>query len=306
MNTPENSMTFERGTLWMRILETTEKALETGALCPIDTQSRVMPSGGVDFQIRVVSSLARKAADKVLQAESAEKKGGKANPFLPYEEDMFVTDVSDTHVCLLNEFNVIVHHLLIVTRAFEHQERLLSKRDFEAICRCMAEFDGLAFYNGGQVAGASQDHKHLQMIPLPMHPSGPSVPMDRLLDKPQKTPGMVSGLPFMHAFKRFSPITEIPNDLASQALYQMYRLMLQQVGLNAYSDKEETLQSGAYNLLFTRNWMLLVPRSREFFESISVNAIGFVGALLARNQKEVKQIEKMGGMAVLKHTAVGI
>ena len=92
--------------------------------------------------------------------------------------------------------------------------------------------------------------------------------------------------------------------MAAQALHQMYRLMLQQVGMNPFTEREETLQSGPYNLLFTRRWMLLVPRSREFFESISVNALGFAGALLARTPEEMDFIQNKGGMCILKHTAV--
>ncbi len=297
-------MPFKEGTQWERILETTRKALKSGALKPIKTEGKVMENAGVGFQVRIVESLARKAADKILMAEKSKGKNEKPNPFLPYEKEMFVGDISKTHLCLLNKFNVIEHHLLIVTKVFEHQETLLTLRDFEAACRCMAEFEGLAFYNGGKIAGASQDHKHLQMIPLPMAPTGKAVPMESLFEQPRKIPGMVPGLPFVHAFKRFSPITNIPHETAAQALHQMYRLMLQQVGLNAFREREETLQSGPYNLLFTREWMLLVPRSREYFETISVNALGFAGALLARNPEEMALIEKTGGMGVLKHTAV--
>lgn len=291
MNTKTNFSSFEKGTLWDRILEATGVALEHGALKPIKTDGQIMESGGVDFQVRVVKNLVRKDADK------------KPNPFLPYEKDMFVADISNTHLCLLNKFNVIEHHLLIVTNTFEHQETLLTVRDFQAIWRCMTEFEGLAFYNGGEIAGASQDHKHLQLIPLPMAPTGRAVPMESLFEQPQKTPGMVPGIPFVHAFKRFSSIVDIPHKMAAQALYQMYRLMLQQVGMNRFTEREETLQSGPYNLLFTREWMLLVPRSKEFFESISVNALGFAGALLARNSEEMALIEKKGGMGVLHHTA---
>ncbi|MBW2708519.1 MAG: phosphorylase [Deltaproteobacteria bacterium] len=291
MNTKTNFLSFEKGTLWDRILGTTRVALEHGALKPIKTDGQVMENGGVDFQVRVVKNLARKDADK------------NPNPFLPYEKDMFVADISDTHLCLLNKFNVIDHHLLIVTQAFEHQETLLTVRDFQAIWRCMTEFEGLAFYNGGKIAGASQDHKHLQMIPLPMASTAYPVPNDRLIHQPQKIPGVIPGLPFVHAFKRFSAITDIPHEMAVQALHQMYRLMLQQVGMNPFTERAETLQSGPYNLLFTRQWMLLVPRSKESFESISVNALGFAGALLARNPEEMVLIEKEGGMGVLHHTA---
>jgi len=298
-----NRSPFEKGTLRTRILKTTGEALNCGALKPIQTEGKVMTDGGVDFLIRMVSSLARKDADKILLEENRNGKKEKPNPFLPYEKEMFVADISDTHLCLLNKFNVIEHHLLIVTRAFEHQERLLTVRDFQAIWRCMTEFEGLAFYNGGKIAGASQDHKHLQLIPLPMGTSGRTVPMESLFEAPQKAPGVVPGIPYVHAFKRFSSLTDIPHEMAVQALHQMYRLMLQQVGMNPFTEREETLQSGPYNLLFTREWMLLVPRSREFFESISVNALGFAGALLARTPEEMDLIQKKGGMGVLHHTA---
>ncbi|MCG6881874.1 MAG: DUF4922 domain-containing protein [Deltaproteobacteria bacterium] len=303
MNTKTDFSPFEKGTLWNRIRKTTDAALQIGALKPIKTEGSVMADGGVDFLVRLVESLARKDAEKVLKAGRDKKNGESANPFLPYEKPMFVADVSNTHLCLLNKFNVIEHHLLIVTRKFEHQETLLTIRDFQAIWRCLAEFEGLAFYNGGKVAGASQDHKHVQLIPLPMASTGYPVPVESLMEKPQETPGVIPGLPFLHAFKRFSPMTGIPHDSVAQILHQMYRLMLQQLGMNPFSEGEKTLQSGPYNLLFTRRWMLLVPRSKEFFESISVNAIGFAGALLARNPEEMDLIEKKGGMGMLQHTA---
>ncbi len=304
MNPKPSLSIFEKGTLWRKILDTTDSALRSGALKPIKTEGRVMRDAGVDFLVRIVESLARKEADKILQAEKTGKGEEKPNPFLPYEKEMFVADISDTHLCLLNKFNVIEHHLLIVTRAFEHQERLLTARDFEAIWRCMAEFEGLAFYNGGEIAGASQDHKHLQLIPLPMASNGSPVPMESLMKQPREVPGVIAGLSFVHAFKRFSAITDIPGEMAARTLHQMYRLMLQQVGLNAFTEREETLQSGPYNLLFTRQWMLLVPRSQEFFESISINSLAFAGALLARNRDEMDLIRKKGGMGILEHTGI--
>ena len=51
-----------------------------------------------------------------------------------YEVDLFVADISPTHVCILNKFNVVDYHLLIITRAFESQENLLSEISIY-ICR---------------------------------------------------------------------------------------------------------------------------------------------------------------------------
>jgi ATP adenylyltransferase len=78
----------------------------------------------------------------------------------------------------LNKFNIIDHHLLIVTRTFKEQETWLTLQDFEAMWACLNEIDGLVFYNGGKTAGASQRHKHLQLVPLPLVEEGLKIPIE--------------------------------------------------------------------------------------------------------------------------------
>ena len=58
---------------------------------------------------------------------------------------------------------------------------MLDRQDFDAVWSCMAELDGLTFYNGRRAAGASQRHKHLQFVPLPLGLRGPAVPIEPLL-----------------------------------------------------------------------------------------------------------------------------
>jgi ATP adenylyltransferase len=50
--------------------------------------------------------------------------------------------------------------------------------------------------------------------------------------------------------------------------------------------------------------MLLVPRSREFFNSISINSLGFAGALLVRNGEQMDILKKLGPMTALKSVAL--
>jgi ATP adenylyltransferase len=76
----------------------------------------------------------------------------------------------------------------------------------------------------------------------------------------------------------------------------LYQKMLRDVGLES--------NPGPYNLLVTREWMLMVPRTRETYGSISVNALGFAGSILVRNEKELEQVRTDGPMAILKHVAV--
>ena len=44
--------------------------------------------------------------------------------------------------------------------------------------------------------------------------------------------------------------------------------------------------------------------SEEFFGSISINALGYAGALLVRDEQQMKMLKEHGGMAVLRHTAM--
>jgi ATP adenylyltransferase len=64
------------------------------------------------------------------------------------------------------------------------------------------------------------------------------------------------------------------------------------------------LQSAPYNLLVARRWMLLVPRSAEYVEGVSVNALGFVGSLFVRNAAQMQVIQTLGPMTLLQRAAV--
>ncbi len=297
----QGKILLKPSTLWTSVKEQTAQALQCGALLSIPTEFEFVEQDGVLFLVRILSNLNRKKAAKEKQEKQTADSGQEFNPFLPYEEDLFVADISDTHICILNKFNVVDNHLLIITRAFEEQESLLTQEDFAALWACLADFNGLAFYNGGKIAGASQRHKHLQLVPLPLAPSGWQIPIEPLLAsaKFEDTIATIPGLPFIHAFARLDP------DLVQSplALLERYRTLLRAVGLDAVDGNK---QSGAYNFLATREWMLIVPRSQEHFQFISINSLGFAGALLVRNEQELQLLKSQGPMNILKNVAIPI
>ena len=287
------------GRLWTKVKERTEHALTCGALLSIPTDYEFVEQDGVSFLVRILSNLARKDEAKQKQNQETATSGQDFNPFLPYDEDLFVTDISDTHVCILNKFNVVDYHLLIITREFEEQESWLTLPDFEAMWACLAEIDGLAFYNGGKIAGASQRHKHLQLVPLPLVPTGVQIPIAPLLEKAvfKDSIGTIPDLPFRHAFAQLDASwMQSPLPAAASTL-ECYRNLLQTLGLNNGD------RPGAYNLLATRKWMLIIPRIQEEFESISVNSLGFAGALLVRNSEQMKLLKECKPMTVLRQVA---
>jgi sulfate adenylyltransferase (ADP) / ATP adenylyltransferase len=289
----EKNQILEPGKLWTRIVEQSQYALESGALLSIPTEYEFVEQNNIRFLVRVLSSLVRKDA-----AKQQEKKNASANknfnPFLPYEEDLFVVNLSDTHLCLLNKFNVAEHHLLIITRKFEEQEAKLTLQDFTAAWDCLREVNGLVFYNAGKNAGASQRHKHLQLIPFPLTPEGIDVPIAPLLAFATfgEAVGTIPTLPFVHAFAHLTLRGE-PSLEAAEVMLDRYDRLLRAVNL-----------PGAYNLLVTREWMLLIPRSQESFASISINALGFAGTLFVRDQQQMQVLKQYSPMEILRQVGM--
>ena len=297
---------FEPGTLWEQVTARSTQARACGAIHTIPTYSELVEQGGVSFLIRIVSHLVRKAQAKADQQRSSLAAQATQNPFLPYDPDLFVTDISDTHVCLLNKFNVLEHHILMVTRFFQEQEALLTLSDFEALLLCLREYEGLGFYNSGEAAGASQRHKHLQMVPLPLTAEIPQVPIESLLRTArfEAARGVVHNLPFLHVITRMNPQWIDSSGEGAQDMLQQYLDMLRSVGLSGPETGGDTMRPRPYNLLVTRQWMFLVPRSRECFEGISVNALGFAGGFLVRDEEQSNLLKKFGPMTALQHVAM--
>ncbi|MGB3206563.1 MAG: phosphorylase [Crinalium sp.] len=287
--------------MWHKVLQQTENALAKGALQPIPTNYEFVEESGIHFLVRVVSNLERK--HQAQQQNANVIKGKDFNPFLPYEQDLFVTDISDTHICLLNKFNIVDHHLLLVTREFEEQESLLTHQDFEAMWITLAEIDGLVFYNSGQAAGASQRHKHLQVIPLPLTPEGVSIPIEVALKSIEFKDGVgrIPSFQFKHAIAPLNPSWVNSRSQAASATLDCYHTLLRQLNL---VDISINSKPAPYNLLATREWMMIIARSQERFQSISINSLGFAGALLVRNEEQLQLVKELSPLTILQNVAV--
>ena len=272
-----------------RIEVKTRQALATGALQPLPTRWEHVEDAGVRFVVRVLARLAHKR-----QAGDAR---APADPFLPpYDPDLYLGTLEPGHVCLLNKYNVVDRHILIVTRDYQPQESPLVYRDFLALSLAMSALPGLAFYNGGTEAGASQPHKHLQLIPPTLDPEGPAIPMEPLLVDTDQPAG--ARLPFVHAVSRRGlPLEDAP--AAASEMLSRYRDLLRATGL--------TPEGGLlppYNLLVTRDWMLVIPRARGGWAGLSVNALGFAGAMLVKDDQDLRRLRGYGPMRLLREVGL--
>lgn len=281
------------GTLPRRIEATLERATLTGALRPIDVHPGWIDADGARFLVPQAAALRVKAAHRTLGAEAPPKR----DPFAPWEDDLFVADLTATHVGIVNKFPVVREHLLIITRGFEEQEAGPNPADFAALWAGLREYEGLGFYNAGAEAGASQRHKHLQLVPLPLDPGGPALPLAGHI-APGPLPDGISraaALPFRHALGRVEEAWWRDPLAGAGAGHALYLRLRAAVGLPA----EAAPGAPSWNLLVTRTWMMLVPRRRESWEGISINALGFVGSLLVRDDAQRERLTAAGPFTAL-------
>jgi ATP adenylyltransferase len=292
---------FQRGTLWNRIVSISQRARVAGALQPFETSLETILDREIPFAVRRIEKMPAKPLPDTYGRSS-----DRPNPFLPHDPAMLVGRASPTHICLLNKYNVFPHHLLIVTDYFEHQETELTRADFAALWRCMREFDGLGFYNSGVRAGASQPHKHLQLVPLPIgEPKSPDVPIEALLN-PERHPIdrvlCLEELPFDHAMVRWDPFAADSTERMAGKMHGLYLEMLARLRIERPCAPDVKLPA-AYNLLVRPTWMLLVPRGQEDFQGISLNALAFAGALLVRDAQQLAALKAVGPLAALTAVA---
>lgn len=284
--------------LWRSIQATTISALKSGALHSITTTYDRVEDHGISFVVRQFANLERKIV--ATAASSRANSDVPFNPFLPPEPDLVVAEITDTHICVLNKFNVVDHHSLLITREFESQDAALTLADFTALAICLGEFASLAFYNGGKVAGASQRHKHLQMVPLPLTPTGEAIPLEESFSRAivhETEIATLPTLPFQHGLIRWRALSEDATT-AGQQLYAAYVKLLQALGL-ADLQTDAKGNPAPYNLLATRNWMFVVPRSQESFQGVAINALGFAGTLLVRNLEQLNWVKQVGPLNIL-------
>lgn len=282
---------------WDTARQRSREALRTGALRPISTRASFVTERGVEFVVRVSDNLLRKR-----DAPGSYDRPRGGNPFLPPDPELTVGDLPPHHIAVLNKFNVLDDHVLVVTRGFVHQEAPLTAADFAAVAPGLAGGRGLAFYNAGRTAGASQPHKHFQLVPLPLGRDC-DIPTSVLLEDSEDGVDSVPRLGFRHAFRVLDGQAGDPDAFGARCR-QAYRESLRDLGLADGPLDEDGSRLPPYNLLLTPAWMLIVPRSREHCADISVNGLGYAGSLFVSTAEKLEHVKATGPMTILESVSV--
>ncbi|KAI0779321.1 HIT-like protein [Fomes fomentarius] len=310
-----------------KLPESFDKAKEAGDLLFFPSTVHTHEENGVEFEIRLCPALQNKprlpTPDFSPDAQAAvEQEKKRHDPFAPpYIPSLLLGEVKDEfegheYVILFNKYSVVPHHFLLVTKKFESQTSPLLPADLVQVYLLLiaAKKAGrrfFAFYNCGDLSGASQPHKHVQL--LPVEDDGP--PVEKLarsirIDK-ESTPFSITTLPYANHVRRLpSNLPSLSAEELEPALADAFIALLDLVVQTVRHDPHYPAGTPSYNVFLTLEHIHVVPRRQEMHvlaetgEKLSVNALGFAGMLLVKSEGELEAVKQEGVGKILRDVAL--
>jgi len=231
----------------------------------------------------------------------------------PFEDGICVCDnLTKTHRLLFNKYPCREHHVLVVTKHREQQGELLNFEDFKASLIVLRAFqsNAVVFYNSSPTAGASQSHKHLQVMPVASIP-GKKVPInERAMETLSRNKASADEqgfvLPeYVNMRHHFSPIEPdlIAKPGTDEELKEVAK-QLERIYMQTLKQVNNPEGRVAYNFAMTKDWMLIMVRRHPEYRGLHVNTLGFLGLLFADSEEKVKLIEETRPLEVLRALAM--
>ncbi|KJZ74944.1 hypothetical protein HIM_05675 [Hirsutella minnesotensis 3608] len=231
------------------------------------TQVALLSVGSIPFQLRFSPALANKPKGPRSESGGEQK---PADPFAHPPASLFIGDVGPAHYLVLNKFAVVPEHFILATREFKQQTHVLEESDLEATLACIKAFrsDGqdegrrgglFAFFNSGEHSGASQPHRHIQLLPVARMRDG--LPDDGAWNVLAERPD-VSKTPFVTFSETVSQAIS-PGELHA-AYLRLYRQACQAAtGKPATAIPTEGEAVISYNMAMTETTLVVCPRRAE-------------------------------------------
>ncbi|KAK4160637.1 inositol phospholipid synthesis protein Scs3p [Cladorrhinum sp. PSN259] len=292
------------------------------------TQVKLLNINSIPFQLRFAPSLLSKPKSPLppppstdpdaVPPQSQEQKKSFFDPFDNPAKAMLITPLGEGHNLVLNKFAIVPEHFILTTKEWKEQEDLLEAQDLEAAYACIKAFeehdDGkgggkelYVFFNSGKGSGASQPHRHLQMLVVDRMREGlpPDTQWDVLTKRlgEEEDPEKVRDkLPFKVFLKKIKKGEE--DDLRGVYI-GLYREGCKSLGVELGEEEEELVERKAkisYNLGMTRDVMVLMPRVEEGGEveddkgevvgQLALNGTVLAGTALVKSQREWEALSK--------------
>jgi len=269
--------------IWSKALEISSKAVNCGAIIPLNTIKYKSSEKHCDYELRFLKSpLPKYLIDY----------GPKRNPFIPWDTRLQIQSINDNHTLILNKYPVQIGHMLLITSFWKPQNGWLNEDDFEAILNVDNDTTGLWFFNSSKEAGASQPHRHFQL--LPRHYNEKICPRyEWFCSLLNNTKDNYSEISHCISIRQRNN-----NNSGSSDLFSSYKSMINEMNLGEIDIFDKPLKP--YNLLITSEWISLITRKTDKSNGFSINALGFAGYFLATKRSDVNTLIKFGPERILK------
>jgi ATP adenylyltransferase len=268
---------------WKKALEQTQLSIDNESLYPLKTDiiTRDLYEKD-DFIIR-----------KLDTSKFNKKKiyGPNQNPFCPWEKILEIDKIGDNHQLILNKYPVQKGHILLITNEWKPQNGWLDIKDWRAIQQVNKDTSGLWFFNSSPIAGASQPHRHFQL--LRRSKGEISCPREKWFLEMNSYQNLDSKLKKNIIVSKFN-FLENPS-----CLFEFYIELCKKLGLgDPINDKKPICP---YNILITNKWIAIIKRKNDHIHGFSINGLGFAGYLLVTDNSNINYLKKFGPEKLLEN-----
>ncbi len=269
-------------TYWEKALVQTRLSIDKNSLHPLET--KVITEELYDNNDFIIRRLDTSKFKKKIY-------GPRQNPFNPWEKILEIEKIGKNHQLILNKYPVQKGHILLITNTWKPQNGWLDINDWIAIQKVNNDTSGLWFFNSSPIAGASQPHRHIQLL---RRSNGEvSCPREKWFIELELNNDYDTKLKKNIAVSKFNFLDNSSN------IYNLYLDLTKKIGLgdpiNDYKPKYP------YNILLTNSWMAVIRRKYDHIHGFSVNGLGFAGYLLVTEKSDKKYLRKNGPEKLLEN-----
>ena len=268
---------------WEKALQKTKISINSNSLFPLQTNDITKNLyKGDDFIIRELDITKFKKNTSI---------GPKINPFKPWDNILEIDSIGKYHQLILNKYPVQLGHILLITNEWKEQNGWLDIKDWEAIKEVNKDTSGLWFFNSGPLAGASQPHRHIQL--LRRDPSELSCPREKwILD--------LNNVNYKNEkFSKNIILKKFSKSLNEENINEIYKDLAYKLGLG--DPRKDKKPRYPYNLIFTNRWIILIKRKTDNLFGISINALGYAGYILVTEKSDINYLKKLGPEKLLEN-----